>query len=234
MEGIVVKSTGSWYKIRLEDGEIVDARIRGKLRKAEIKSTNPVAVGDRVEMSQRSEGDWSIDDLKDRKNYIIRKATKLSSQTHIIAANIDLAICLVTLIQPKLKLGFLDRLLVTAEAYSIPAVIVFNKIDVLNETERAYLNELCAAYKDVGYDSLQISVQEDVGIDEVKELIEGKASVISGHSGVGKSSLLNALGTDLSARVTDVSDFNEKANILPPLPSSSKSTNKHSLLIHPD
>lgn len=210
VEGIVVKSTGSWYKIRIDEGEIVEARIRGKLRQAGIKSTNPVAVGDRVELSQRSEGDWSIDGLMDRKNYIIRKATKLSSQTHIIAANIDLAICFVTLIQPKLKLGFLDRLLVTAEAYGIPAIIVFNKIDVLNAVERDYLNELCAAYKKVGYDSLQISVQEDIGVDAVKKLIEGKVSVISGHSGVGKSSLLNALGTDLSARVTDVSDFNEK------------------------
>ncbi|MEZ4720523.1 MAG: ribosome small subunit-dependent GTPase A [Flavobacteriales bacterium] len=210
MKGLVVKSTGSWYKIRKDDGEIVDARTRGKLRTVGIKSTNPVAVGDHVEISQRSEGDWSIDDLSDRKNYIIRKATKLSKQTHIVAANMDLAIVLVTLMQPKLKLGFLDRMLVTTEAYNIPTIIVFNKVDVLSADERQYLNDLCKAYKDVGYDSLQISVLTGEGIDQVKERIEGKTTVISGHSGVGKSSLLNTLNPSFNARVTDVSDFNEK------------------------
>ena len=210
MEGLIVKSTGSWYRVRLMDGNIVNARIRGKLRTAGIQSTNPVAVGDRVEISERLEGDYSIDNLFDRKNYIIRKATKLSSQTHIIAANIDLAIVLVTLIQPKLKLGFLDRMLVTTEAYSIPTIIVFNKIDVLNEEEQEYLNELCAAYKNIGYDSIQISVTKNLNLEELKAAVEGKVSVISGHSGVGKSSLLNALNPALLARVTDVSDFNEK------------------------
>lgn len=210
MKGIVVKSTGSWYKIRLPDGQIVAARVRGKLRTTGIRSTNPVAVGDLVELSQRSEGDWSIDDLEERKNYIIRKATKLSKQTHIVAANIDLAIALVTLKNPKLKFGFLDRMLITTEAYNIPTLIVFNKIDLLNKHEEDYLDELCKAYAKFGYTMLQISVNDNIGIDRLKEAIHNKTCAISGHSGVGKSSLLNALTGIEVARVTDVSDFNEK------------------------
>jgi len=210
MKGIVVKSTGSWYKVRIAHGEIVDARVRGKLRTTGIRSTNPVAVGDMVLLSQRSEGDWSIDDLEERKNYIIRKATKLSKQTHIVAANIDLAIALVTLKNPKLKFGFLDRMLITTEAYNIPTLIVFNKIDLLNDVERDYLNELSKAYQNFGYTMLQISVNEYMGIEELKTTIHNKTCAISGHSGVGKSSLLNALTGIEVARVTDVSDFNEK------------------------
>lgn len=210
MKGLVVKSTGSWYRIRLDGGELVDARVRGKLRTAGIRSTNPVAVGDIVELSQRSEGDWSIDNLEERKNYIIRKATKLSKQTHIIAANIDLAIALVTLKNPKIKFGFLDRMLATTEAYSIPTLIVFNKIDLLSSDELDYLNQLKTAYKNIGYDMLQVSVQVGSGIKDLQSKIEGKTCAISGHSGVGKSSLLNALTGKEMAKVTDVSDFNEK------------------------
>lgn len=210
MEGLVIKSTGSWYKVRLEDGSIVEARVRGKLRTAGIKSTNPVAVGDRVALTERTEGDYSIDDLHDRKNYIIRKATKLSSQTHIVAANLDLAMIVTTLKHPKLKLGFIDRFLVTAEAYDIPAVIVFNKIDLLNEEELEYLEQLCGAYKQVGYDCRTISVKDQYGIDDIRKLIDGKITLVSGHSGVGKSSLLNALNPEWDTRVTNVSDFNEK------------------------
>ena len=210
MKGLVVKSTGSWYRIRLENGEMVDARVRGKLRTTGIRSTNPVAVGDNVQLSQRSEGDWSIDELLDRKNYIIRKATKLSKQTHIIAANIDLALVIVTLKNPKIKFGFLDRMLVTTEAYNIPTLIIFNKIDLLNQEELDYLNQLKKAYTDVGFDMHQVSVLSTEGIEGLKQLIDGKVCSISGHSGVGKSSLLNALTNSETARVTNVSDFNEK------------------------
>ncbi len=210
MKGLVFKSTGSWYRIRLDGGELVDARVRGKLRTAGIRSTNPVAVGDIVKLSKRSEGDWSIDNIEERKNYIIRKATKLSKQTHIIAANIDLAIALVTLRNPKIKFGFLDRMLVTTEAYSIPTLIVFNKTDLLSADELDYLNQLKTAYKNIGYDMFQVSVQEDSGIKDLQSKIEGKTCAISGHSGVGKSSLLNALTGKEIAKVTDVSDFNEK------------------------
>lgn len=210
MEGLVIKSTGSWYKVRLKDGEIVDARVRGKLRTTGIKSTNPVAVGDKVTLSLRSEGDYSIDDLNERKNYIIRKATKLSSQTHVVAANLDLAIIVTSLVKPKLKIGFLDRFLVTAEAYDIPAVIVFNKIDLLKEDELDYLVQLCEAYKKVGYDSYAVSVKDGHGLNAIQSLTNNKVSLISGHSGVGKSSLLNALNPALGVRVTDVSGFNQK------------------------
>ena len=210
MKGLVIKSTGSWYRIRLDEGDKVEARIRGKLRTTGIRSTNPVAVGDIVELSQRSEGDWSIDDIVERKNYIIRKATNLSKQTHIIAANIDLAVALVTLKNPKIKFGFLDRMLVTTQAYGIPTLIIFNKIDLLTNEELDYLDQLKSAYGNMGYEMLQASVQNGMGIDHLKSLIQGKTCAISGHSGVGKSSLLNALTGLEIARVTDVSDFNEK------------------------
>lgn len=187
------------------------ARVRGKLRNANaIKSTNPVAVGDRVSISKHGEEDYTIDDLHDRKNYIIRKATKLSSQTHIVAANLDQALLITTLVQPQIKLGFIDRFLVTAAAYDIPTTIIFNKTDLCDETERAYLDELCKAYGKVGYESLCISVATGEGIDEVRKLVEGKISLISGHSGVGKTSLLNTLNPALNEKVTEVSSYTEK------------------------
>jgi len=206
----VVKSTGSWYRVRLDDGERIDARVRGKLRVQGIQSTNPVAVGDRVKLNTKTEGDWTIVEVCDRQNYIVRKATKLSKQTHIIAANIDLAIALVTLTHPKLKLGFLDRVLVSTEAYGIETIIVFNKIDLLNTEEKEYLNQLCKAYNDVGYETRQISVQAEQGIDQIRQIVKNKICAISGHSGVGKSSLLNVLSPEHRAQVTDVSTFNSK------------------------
>lgn len=210
MNGRIIKSTGSWYKVRLESGALVDARVRGKLRIDGIKSTNPVAVGDIVTLSDSNESDYIIQDVQERKNYIIRKATKLSKQTHIIAANLDLAIVMVTIVQPNLKLGFLDRMLVTAEAYNIPALIVINKSELLTENELAYAQDLCKAYKDIGYDSKIISVIEGSGVEEIKEEIKGKTVLITGHSGVGKSSLVNAIDPSLNARITVVSKYSEK------------------------
>lgn len=209
MRGIVVKSTGSWYKVRLEDGRHVDARARGKLRTSGIKATNPVAVGDYVELSNTQQ-DWSIDVIHERKNHIVRKATKLSSQTHVVAANIDLALIVATIAFPNIKLGFIDRMLATCEAYDIPVVLVFNKIDLLDKEEAKYLDELINAYQKVGYESLKITVTKNQGLDEVQALIDGKTVLISGHSGVGKSSLLNALNPDFNAKVTDVSESNDK------------------------
>jgi len=148
--------------------------------------------------------------VEERKNYIIRKSTKLSKETHIIAANLDLAIMVTTLRSPKIKFGFIDRFLLTAEAYNIPALIVFNKCDLLNDAELEYLQELREAYKKIGYESEQISVQANQGINSVEQRINGKVSLFSGFSGVGKSSLLNALNPEIQAKVTDVSDFNEK------------------------
>ena len=210
MRGTVLKSTGSWYKVRTDEGEVVEARVRGKLRTQGIRSTNPVAVGDAVELQQTEEGDWMIADLKERRNYIIRKATKLSSKTHIVAANIDLCLIMVTLKQPQLKLGFLDRLLVTAQAYDIPAMIVFNKCDLLESDEEAYLAQLRQAYADCGIDSMTLSVSLGDGLSALKQRIDQQCCLITGHSGVGKSSLLNKLNPGLSAAVKSLSEYNEK------------------------
>ncbi len=209
MEGLVTKSTGSWYKVRLSDGKIIDARSRGKLRTANSRNTNHITVGDIVEIDETGE-DFSISMIHDRKNYIIRKSTNLSKETHIIAANIDLAIIVATLKEPKLKFGFVDRFLVTAQAYQIPAIIVFNKTDLLSAKEMDYLTDLREAYRNIGYESEAISVTNSEGIDRIHEIIKGKITLFSGSSGVGKSSLLNALNADISAKVSVVSSSNEK------------------------
>lgn len=210
-EGIIIKSTGSWYKVWLpESKEEVEARVGGKMRTANIKATNPVAVGDHVILETTENDEYRIIDIKERKNYIIRKATKLSKQTHIIAANIDCALFMVTLVEPKLKFGFLDRLLVSAEAYDIPARIVFNKIDLISETELEYLNDLKQAFEAIGYPVHLVSVKDNKGIKELQTVIDKKVTLISGTSGVGKSSFLNAISPKLDLRVSDVSDFNEK------------------------
>ncbi len=209
MKGLVVKSTGSWYKVRLNDGKIIDARSRGKLRTANSRNTNHITVGDLIEIDETGE-DFSISKIQDRKNYIIRKSTKLSKETHIIAANIDLAIIVTTLKEPKLKFGFVDRFLVTAQAYQIPAIIVFNKTDLLNDKEKAYLKDLRAAYREIGYESEAISVSNNEGINKIQELTQDKITLFSGTSGVGKSSLLNKINPDISAKVSNVSASNEK------------------------
>ncbi len=207
--GVVIKSTGSWYKVKLEDGTQINARVRGKLRTSGSRNTNPVTVGDHVDLDFVGE-DHVITGVDDRTNYIIRKSTNLSKQTHIIAANLDLAILVTALKEPKIKFGFVDRFLVTAEAYGIPAMIIFNKCDLLTDRELEYLEELRAAYLKIGYPSLAISTTEEVGLEEVKAEIKGKITLFSGHSGVGKSSLLNALNPAIQAKVTDVSESNEK------------------------
>ena len=209
MKGLVVKSTGSWYKVRLNDGKIIDARSRGKLRTANSRNTNHITVGDLIEIDETGE-DFSISKIQDRKNYIIRKSTKLSKETHIIAANIDLAIIVTTLKEPKLKFGFVDRFLVTAQAYQIPAIIVCNKTDLLNDKEKAYLKDLRAAYREIGYESEAISVSNNEGINKIQELTQDKITLFSGTSGVGKSSLLNKINPDISAKVSNVSASNEK------------------------
>jgi len=207
-KGLVIKSTGSWYYIKdNETGDLVSCNIRGKLRIQGIKSTNPVAVGDYVEYDISEDPEKGvIKNVLDRKNYIIRKSTNLSKQTHIIAANVDQAVLVVTIAYPDTYPIFIDRFLISAEAYRIPAKIVFNKIDLYNEKQTKVLNNLIDIYKKVGYDCIAVSVKENINVDKVKELIKNKTSVISGISGVGKSSLINLIDSNLNLKVTEISD----------------------------
>jgi len=212
MQGIVIKSTGSWYMVRKDDGDIVSCRIKGKFRLQGIKHTNPVTVGDVVEFEiEPSNENGVINKIHDRKNYIIRKANNLSKQTHIIAANIDQALLMVTLAFPKTSLGFIDRFLMTAEAYHIPANIVFNKLDLFTNEMEDLLNDTIELYQNnIGYPCIKTSVKNNIGLDEVKALLKGKTTLVSGHSGVGKSSLLNAIEPALNIKTGDISSYSFK------------------------
>lgn len=210
MKGIVTKSTGSWYHLRTEDGTTYQARIRGKFRIANIKHTNPIAVGDEVDFEIDKDDIAVITKIYDRKNYIIRKSVNLSKKTHIIASNIDVAFLVVTMSNPKTSFGFIDRFLITAEAYQIPVVILFNKIDVYQQDELDDLLLYKHIYNSIGYESIDISAETGLNLDLVKDLMKDKVSLVSGHSGVGKSTLLNALHPDLNLKTHQVSDFNSK------------------------
>ena len=212
MEGLVIRTTGSWYKVLVENTErSIDCRLRGNYRLRGNKQTNPVAVGDRVLFDLEDDGTGVIHEVRDRSNYIVRRATKLSKQTHVIAANIDLLCIVATLGLPRTSTGFIDRLLVTAEAYHIPAAIIFNKCDLLVDDElRSMQEELSSMYRAIGYPVLEVSALEGTGIDEVKELIAGHTVLFSGHSGVGKSALLNAISPGLGLKVGDISDWSLK------------------------
>lgn len=210
MKGIVIKSTGSWYHLLTEDGTTYQARIRGKFRIANIKHTNPIAVGDEVDFEIDKDDIAVITKIHDRKNYIIRKSVNLSKKTHIIASNIDVAFLVVTLTNPKTSFGFIDRFLITAEAYHIPVVILFNKMDSYTADEIAELEIYKSIYNTIGYESIDISAETGLNLDKVKELMKDKVSLVSGHSGVGKSTLLNTLNPDLNLKTHEVSDFNSK------------------------
>ena len=219
-EGLVIRTTGSWYKVLAVSSQwsvasdatqaTIDCRLRGNYRLRGNKQTNPVAVGDRVFFEMQDDGTGVIHDVADRKNYIVRRATKLSKQTHVIASNIDLLCIVATLGLPRTSTGFIDRLLVTAEAYHIPACILFNKVDLYDDELWEIHNEVKAIYTSAGYPVLEISVLEGTGLDEVKQLIAGKTVLFSGHSGVGKSALLNALSPGLALKVGDISDWSLK------------------------
>ena len=214
-EGLVIRTTGSWYRVLLAaplgSGQQYDCRLRGNYRLRGNKQTNPVAVGDRVCFELQDDGTGVIHEVQDRTNYIVRRATKLSKQTHVIAANIDLLCIVATLGLPRTSTGFIDRLLVTAEAYHIPACILFNKCDLLVDDELKALQEgLSAMYRAAGYPVLEISALEGTGLDAVKEMIAGKTVLFSGHSGVGKSALLNVLCPGLDLRVGELSDWSLK------------------------
>ncbi len=208
MQGIVYKSTGSWYTVKTADGAFYDCRIKGKFRIKGIKSTNPVAVGDVVEFDIEKSGDETlatITEIKDRKNYIVRKSVNLSKQTHIIAANLDQVFLMITLNNPQTFTSFIDRFLVTAEAYEIPAVLLFNKIDTYSDEELGEIKYLAALYRKIGYTCIGISAKSGKNVDKVKELMKGKTSMFSGHSGVGKSTLINTIDNKLDIKTKEIS-----------------------------
>jgi len=207
-KGLVIKSTGSWYSVKdSESGEIVSCNIRGKLRITGIKSTNPVAVGDWVEYEVFDNTVTAIiKNVLDRRNYIIRKSTNLSKQTHIIAANIDQAIIMVTIVNPETYPIFIDRFLITAEAYEIPAKLIFNKIDLYNDKQTNYLNELITIYQNAGYECFATSIKNQTNIESIHKLLKNKTSLIAGNSGVGKSSLINLIDPSLSLKTSEISD----------------------------
>ena len=210
-EGLVIRTTGSWYKV-LAANESVDCRLRGNYRLRGSRQTNPVAVGDRVFFELQDDGTGIIHDILDRKNYIVRRSVNLSKQTHVIAANIDLLCVVATLGFPRTSTGFIDRLLVTAEAYHIPACVVFNKCDLLSldPSLREAQDELAALYRAVGYPVLEVSAHTGEGLGGLKDAIAGRTVLFSGHSGVGKSALLNALCPGLDLRTGDLSDWSLK------------------------
>ena len=211
MTGTVYKSTGSWYHVKADDGRFYQCRIKGKFRIKGIKSTNPVAVGDRVEFKPEEGSDEErngvITVIKDRENYIIRKSVNLSKQTHIIAANIDQAFLLVTLNNPPTFTVFIDRFLVTAEAYDIKVTLLFNKIDTYNDDELVEIKYLAAMYREIGYKCIGISAKSGKNVVQVKELMQGKTSMISGHSGTGKSTLINSIEPGLDLKTHEISDL---------------------------
>lgn len=205
-KGLVIKSTGSWYSVKLENGKIVSCRIKGKFRLQGIQTTNPVTVGDSVIIELQEDDNGMIVEIEPRKNYIIRKSVNLSKKAHIIASNIDLAFLVVTVNYPKTYLNFIDRFLVTAEAYHIPTVLIFNKIDLLSTTELAELETMLEVYSKIGYRCIKTSVEKNINIDEVKSEMKNKTSVFSGNSGVGKSSLINLIDHSLKIKTSDISD----------------------------
>lgn len=209
MTGIVYKSTGSWYTVKAENHQFFECRIKGKFRMKGIKSTNPIAVGDVVDFELDETSDavtGTIHNIHERKNYIVRKSVNLSKQTHIIASNIDMVFLLITINNPPTTTSFIDRFLVTAEAYGIEAVLVFNKIDTFDEAmveEQLYLQYI---YSQIGYKSLKVSAIGNVGLEELKQMMIGKVSMFSGHSGVGKSTLVNALEPNLNLKTKTISE----------------------------
>ena len=215
--GTIIKNTGSWYVVRTQDNEVFDCKVKGNFRLKGIRSTNPVAVGDNVKISLQPDGNTAlIEEIVDRKNYVIRKASNLSKQSHIIAANVDIAVLVVTVAHPETSTTFIDRFLASAEAYRIPVTLVFNKIDLLNDEETHYLDAVINLYENIGYSCLKCSAQTGQGIEEgignspsLRELLKDKVTLLSGNSGVGKSTLLNRLKPNAKAKTSEISSAHD-------------------------
>ncbi len=210
MQGLVIKNTGSWYQLKTDSGECFEAKIKGNFRIKKIRTTNPVAVGDNVIFDVNAEGQALISEIVPRRNYIIRKASNLSKESHIIAANIDLSFLVVTLAHPETSTIFIDRFLATAQAYNVPVCLVFNKIDIYGENEHRRMKELISLYEGLGYRCVQTSVTTNVGLDQLKSEIVGKITLFSGHSGVGKSSIIKSLLPEAEVKIGNISDYHQK------------------------
>ncbi len=210
--GLVVRSTGSWYEVLTTDKHIWQCRLKGKFKIKGLKTSNPIAVGDKVkfEVEDVIENTGIIFEIEPRENYIIRKSVHKTGHGHILAANLDQAVIIVTLNYPRTSLGFLDRFLVSAESFRIPVTIVFNKVDLLSEEEKDYLADLAAMYEAIGYPCVFTSAVQNIGIAEFSHLLSGKITLLSGHSGVGKSSLVNVIAPDLDLKTSAISDFANK------------------------
>lgn len=209
MHGLVIKNTGYWYTVLTDEGETIDCKIKGNFRLKGIRSTNPVTVGDFVTILPNQEGTAFITAIDDRRNYIIRKSQNLSKQSHIIAANVDQACLVVTIAHPETSTTFIDRFLASAEAYRVPVILIFNKTDILDEDERRYLDMMMQLYRTVGYECVALSAETGDGVDALMPMLEGKTTLFSGNSGVGKSTLLNRLVPGLNLRTSEISDAHD-------------------------
>ena len=211
MKGLVIKNTGSWYSVKTDEGNLVDCKIKGNFRLKGIRSTNPVAVGDRVEIVTNQEGTAFISGIEDRRNYIIRKSQNLSKQSHIIAANVDLAFLVATIAHPQTSTTFIDRFLASAEAYSVPVVIVFNKVDLLQDDEDAmrYLDMMVNLYETVGYRCVRVSAVTGEGLDQLQSMLHDQITLLSGNSGVGKSTIINRLLPGVNLRTAEISEAHD-------------------------
>jgi ribosome biogenesis GTPase len=210
MNGLVIKNTGSWYQVRTDEETIFDCKIKGTFRRLDIKSTNPLAVGDRVLFDDSGKGYGLISSIEERKNYIIRRSTNLSKQSHIIAANLDQVFLVATINYPETSTTFIDRYLASAEAYSVSAKLIFNKIDLYSKEENEYLDALVHLYESIGYPCCRCSAETGAGIDEIRRELAGKITLLSGHSGVGKSTLINAIDPSLQVKTNRISNYHNK------------------------